>query len=161
MITCFLYSTDETLQELLRKHSMKCLLISKDESQRIVIRRRHLWEDALNRFKSGLNEKKYIKITFVGEPAVDQGGPLREFFHLLLCCISQNNNLFGGDALSLGPVHNMLQIPSKIDVGSVYSATNSILTLIALAPKTQTSLVECIPRASVMPQVTMTTGSQV
>ena len=23
-------------------------------------------------------------VTFVGEPAVDQGGPLREFFHLIL-----------------------------------------------------------------------------
>ena len=27
---------------------------------------------------------KHLKVTFVGEPAVDAGGPLREYFHLLL-----------------------------------------------------------------------------
>ena len=63
----------------------------------MIVRRRYLWEDALKRFKSGIDEKKHIKVTFVGEPAVDQGGPLREFFHLLLCAIGQNNSLFCGN----------------------------------------------------------------
>ena len=59
-----------------------------------MIRRKHVWEDALHRFKSGLDLNKYLKVTFLGEPAVDEGGPLREFFHLLVSSISQNNNLF-------------------------------------------------------------------
>ena len=52
--------------------------------QRIVVRRNHLWEDALKRFKSGLDFRKYVRVLFVGEPAVDDGGPLREFLHLLM-----------------------------------------------------------------------------
>ena len=79
----------------------------------MVVRRKHLWEDALSRFKSGLNERKYIKVTFVGEEAVDQGGPLREFFHLLLCAICGNNSLLCGDEASQFPVHNMLELSKK------------------------------------------------
>ena len=36
-------------------------------------------------------------MTFVGEPAVDEGGPLREFFHLLTTDIAKRNMLFCGD----------------------------------------------------------------
>jgi len=32
-----------------------------------------------NRFKCGIDFSKYIHVSFVGEPAVDEGGPLREF----------------------------------------------------------------------------------
>ena len=109
----YLHSDGETLQELLCKHRIKYLPVTRDESQRMVVRRKHLWKDALNRFMSGLDEKKHIKVTFVGEPAVDQGGPLREFFHLLLCAIGQNNNLFCGDTACRVPLHNMLELSKK------------------------------------------------
>ena len=87
-------SDNETLQDVLRAHRIKYLPVS--------------WEDALCRFKAGISVKKYIKVTFVGEPAVDQGGPLREFFHLLLCDIAQNNSLLCGCETSRVPAHNML-----------------------------------------------------
>ena len=37
--------------------------------------------------------KKYIRVTFVWEPAVDEVGPLREFFHLLTAEIAKKNML--------------------------------------------------------------------
>lgn len=113
-LQCFIYFySDETLQELLRKHRIKYLPVSKDEYQRVVLRRKHLWEDALSCFKSGIDQKKHIKVTFVGEPAVDQGGPLREFFHLLLYAIAHNNSLFCGGETSRIPQHNMFELSKR------------------------------------------------
>ena len=101
----YLHSDGETLQELLCKHRIKYL---RDESQRMVV---HLWKDALNRFMSGLDEKKHIKVTFVGEPAVDQGGPLREFFHLLLCATTI---YFVGIQLAVFHYTTCLNYPRKL-----------------------------------------------
>lgn len=109
----YLYSCDVAVSTLLRSHRVKLLPVNPDESQRIVIRRKHVWADALHRFKTGLNVKQYIKITFVGEPAVDQGGPLREFFCILIGDIARNNNLFSGSEISRVPVHNMPELSKK------------------------------------------------
>lgn len=119
-----LYS-DVPLQELLRKQRVKYLPVNKDCSQRVVIRRKHFWEDALQHFVSGLDERKYIKVTFVFEPAVDNGGPLREFFLLLLRAISQKNSLFCGSETSRVPVHNMLELKTYFHIG-VMIATSII-----------------------------------
>ena len=50
------------------------------EEIRVTVRRNHLWSDfsrARSDYYSPLNT---IKITFSGEPAIDDGGPKREFF---------------------------------------------------------------------------------
>jgi len=78
-----------------------------------VSRRKHLWEDALNRFKGGLDFTKYIRISFVGEPAVDEGGPLREFLHLLIGSIATNNSLFCGKDDCRVPAPNMVELTNK------------------------------------------------
>ena len=44
----------------------------------------------------------------MGEPAVDAGDPLREYFHLLVGEICKNNTLFLGDVKDHIPVHNVL-----------------------------------------------------
>ena len=80
--------------------------------QRIVVRRRHLWEDALHRFRSGVDYHKHIHVTFVGEPAVDAGGPLREFLRLLMGEIASNNSLFSGDVHRV-PVQNMSALENQ------------------------------------------------
>ena len=95
-------------------HCIKYLPVTRDESQCMIIRRKHLWKDALNRFMSGLDEKKRIKVTFVGEPAVDHCGPLREFVHLLLCAIGQNNNYFVWMQLAVFHYTTCLNYPRKI-----------------------------------------------
>ena len=64
---------------LLQSHKLKVLPLEMDgPTTRIVVRRKHIWTDSLHAFKNGLDFDKHIKVTFIGEPAVDQG-----LFHLL------------------------------------------------------------------------------
>ena len=40
-----------------------------------------MWNDFVDaRNKHGVDAKSMLKIVFIGEPAVDDGGPRREFF---------------------------------------------------------------------------------
>ena len=54
------------------------------ESVEICVRRRRIWEDSVQKlkplFKDGI---KPFHIRFVGEEAVDHGGPFKEYFTLL------------------------------------------------------------------------------
>ena len=84
MFQLLFYSEGVTLSTLLRSHRFQNLPSNPNESQRIIIRRKHVWEDALHQLKCGFDVHKHPKVTFVGEPAVDDGGPRREFFHLLI-----------------------------------------------------------------------------
>ena len=40
-------------------------------------------EDTIFSLRAGFNEQKHLRVRFIGEPAVDEGGPRREFFMLL------------------------------------------------------------------------------
>lgn len=46
----------------------------------INVRRRNLWEDFKNARRKKINSVSNLKIVFVGEPSIDDGGPKREFF---------------------------------------------------------------------------------
>ena len=83
------------------------------ETQRIAIRRKHLLADALHCCRKGIDPRKSLKVTFVGEPGIDDGGPLREFFHLLIDAISQDNNLFTGSSGRLVPRVNITEREKK------------------------------------------------
>ena len=96
-----------SIETLLRTHSSDILSSDEDDIFRIKARRRHIWEDALNSFKRGIPASKHIRVTFLGEPAVDAGGPLREFFHLLLKEIFRNGSLFCGPDTARIPLHNV------------------------------------------------------
>lgn len=98
------------MESLLNSQKVKMLPVDKSEYQRIVVRRKHIWEDTLHRFKSGINFRKYIRVTFVGEPAVDDGGPFREFLRLLIGNIVMNNTLFDGDEDCRVPTSNMTEL---------------------------------------------------
>lgn len=55
--------------------------IKKENQKRLNVRRKHLWVDfkqAHTKFK--LDPSMPIRVVFLGEPAVDDGGPKREFF---------------------------------------------------------------------------------
>ena len=52
-------------------------------------------------------------MTFIGEPAVDAGGPLREYLHLLLGEICRNNKLFQGNEKARVPVHNVVALTKQ------------------------------------------------
>ena len=78
------------MSTLLRSHRNQQLPVC-TEYQRIVVRQRRVFVDALHCFKSGLDVTKHLRVTFVGEPAVDEGGQLRKFLFLLVGKIARNN----------------------------------------------------------------------
>ena len=45
------------------------------------MRRGHILDDTVVALRSNFDEKKHIRVSFLGEPAVDEGGPRREFFY--------------------------------------------------------------------------------
>ena len=55
-----------------------------DSHTKLIVRRRRVWNDSNETLKRfiGVNIK-HLKTDFVGEEAVDEGGPLREFFSLI------------------------------------------------------------------------------
>ena len=58
-------------------------IVEDEHYHRITVRRRHVFEDALVALRRGFPFDRYLAVTFLGEPAVDAGGPCREFFRLL------------------------------------------------------------------------------
>ena len=106
------YSSEDIISKIIKDNRVKYLPVDKEEYSRIIVRRRHLWGDALSCIKT-LNENKYIRVTFVGEPAVDEGGPLREFFHLLTTDIAKRNMLFCGDESKRVPRHCMTELEKR------------------------------------------------
>ena len=68
-------------------------------------------QDALKRFnRSSFDVSKLLHITFLGESAVDTGGPRREFFRLLLIELFSASNLFEGYPSAVTPTHNVLAL---------------------------------------------------
>ena len=48
---------------------------------RLKVRRNHMWSDFKEtRIKQRVNTGDRLKIVYIGEPAIDDGGPRREFF---------------------------------------------------------------------------------
>ena len=66
--------------------------------------------DTLHKLRNGLDVTKRLCVTFIGESAVNTGGPLQEYFTILMRCIAQNNLLFCGKENSRVPVHNVLEM---------------------------------------------------
>lgn len=63
---------------MLQQHQTSVL---SDDYQRIHVRRASLFQDALKAFaRPSFNVSKMLKVVFIGEACVDEGGPRREFF---------------------------------------------------------------------------------
>jgi hypothetical protein len=79
--------------------------------QRIIISRDHLLTDSISFFKRReFDNNSHVRVVFEGEPAVDGGGPKREFFSLLLQSLvspSSPIRLFEGRDSFILPMHNM------------------------------------------------------
>lgn len=114
MLSLCLHRTSQTsIEVLLRNHSSELLSDDREDVHRIKARRRHIWEDALCCFKRGIPASNHLAVTFLGEPAVDAGGPLREFFRLLLAEICRNNSLFCGPDTARVPLHNIAALKKQ------------------------------------------------
>ena len=101
------YSDNGTVKDLLCGLLIKNLPVDRLEGQRFIVRRKHVFDDALCRFKSGIDFGKYLKLTFVGEPAAGEGGPLRELFSPP---DGQNRNLFCGEEGNRVPQLNAIEL---------------------------------------------------
>ena len=75
--------------KLIQDNRIRYLPVDKEQYTRIVIRRKQLWKDSVAQFQS-VNENKYIRVTFVGEPGEDEGGPhweLKAWVRVLECAL--------------------------------------------------------------------------
>ena len=86
------------IKHVIQQHQVRGMKSEDDEDvQRINIRRSQVLSDSLRQFrKTSFNVEKLLKVCFIGEEAVDAGGPRREFFHLLVQEIFTKSGLFGG-----------------------------------------------------------------
>lgn len=67
---------------LLKEHFSH--VVKQDEYQKLNVRRKFILEDATKQFKrKSFDVGKTIQVSFIGEAAIDTGGPRREFFRLL------------------------------------------------------------------------------
>ena len=105
----------EDAGRLLQNHRVKLLSYDDDDTRRITVRRKHILQDTLTalRIKPWVSSK-HIQVTFVGEPGVDDGGPRREYFRLLLNSIARNNTYFTGSPERRLPLPNALATQDKV-----------------------------------------------
>jgi len=61
-----------------------------EEKDHIKNRHKRVWEDAPYLFRHGVPIHEHFWVTLLCEPAVDTGGPLREFLHLMMSSITCN-----------------------------------------------------------------------
>ena len=72
------------LADILHVHIRQELSSNDHDISLISVRRRHLWDDSMTQFlKRTFDPRKPIRVIFLGEEAVDGGGPCREYFRLL------------------------------------------------------------------------------
>ena len=81
---------------MIKQHRANFLYEDDFNVHRITVRRGHILDDTLVALCSNFDEKKHIRVRFLGEPAVDEGGPRREFFMLLMGAIANSSSLLDG-----------------------------------------------------------------
>ena len=97
---------------------------AEDSTTFLQVRRKHIWKDSLRAFKQrGFTPRKWLKIEFVGESAIDEGGPRREYFRLGMQELQRNNALFQGALGKRVPSHNLQLLSNKEyrDVGRFFA----------------------------------------
>ena len=96
-------------KHLLIQHRERVLIGLEEENyQRINVRRPFLLKDTLKQIsKDSFNANKMLRVVFIGEQAVDEGGPRREFFNLILREAFSQCGLFAGYPANVLPLHNV------------------------------------------------------
>ena len=97
-------------KHLMQQHQQKVItpMLTEQDMQRIHVRRRSIYSDSTRAFsKPTFNVSKTLKVIFMGESAVDDGGPRREFFQLLLKDAFTSSGLFIGWPPHTIPLHHV------------------------------------------------------
>ena len=110
---------------LLICHRNSILSSNLEDRVRLIVRRKHVFEDTLHKLRNGIDISKHLRVTFIGERAIDDGGPMREYMRLPLSSIISNNSLFCGDINSRFLRHNVIELNKKtfFYVGEILSIT--------------------------------------
>ena len=85
-----------TIEDVIKQHRAEILYEDEFNAHRITVRRGNIMDDTIASLRVGFDEKKHVRVRFIGEPAVDEGGPRREFFMLLMGAIANNSSLLDG-----------------------------------------------------------------
>ena len=100
---------------LLLDHRMKILSDDDEDIRRVTIRRKSILQDTLTTLRQKpWKASKHIQVTFIGEPGVDDGGPRREYFRLLLDGTGRHNTYFKGSLGRRLPLHNTLAVQDNV-----------------------------------------------
>lgn len=70
------------IKHVLLQHQRRVIIANDEEDfQRIHIRRSHLFHDAFRAFsQSTFDISKMLRVCFIGDASIDDGGPRRDFF---------------------------------------------------------------------------------
>ena len=80
-------------------------------TQMINVRRSLLVNDSITAFSQHTFDcTAKLKVCFIGEPAVDEGGPTRECFRLFTQSLARYGSLFQSTTNGILPVHNALPL---------------------------------------------------
>lgn len=88
---------DVPLKHILLAHHRRVISDDEEAYSRMYVIHKNLWENALAGFKRpSFDVSKQIKVIFIGEPCEDAGGPMREFFTLLMQEVALKSGLLEG-----------------------------------------------------------------
>ena len=99
-----------TVDEIISDHRRQ--KINNTRTWRITVRRQNILEDMMRAMEGTCmdSEAKYLDVRFLAEPAVDEGGPTREFLRLLMKSIDTNGLYLDGPPGHRVPRHNAIGV---------------------------------------------------
>ena len=101
-------------KHILLQHQERVMSGDPEDAQSIIVRRSHIFADASRTFsRPTFNPTKLLRVTFVGEAALDEGGPRREFFRLLMQSAVSSSGIFEGSSGHLVPIHSLEALSSN------------------------------------------------
>ncbi len=97
------------VRSVLDEHFQLCSIADIPQlANKVKIRRKHIWEDAFRAIsRTRFDCRQSVRVEFLREPGIDDGGPKREFFELALREMANDRTLFHGSENRLSFVHNV------------------------------------------------------
>ena len=102
-----------SVEELLKAHKYEVLPSGSQDRTRLIVCRKHILTDTFHWMRNGADLSQPLNTVFVGEPAVDDGGPLREFLYKVVAAAVRNESLFCGPVNSRVPRHNLPELEKQ------------------------------------------------
>ena len=113
-LICSKYYDPDEMKVVLENHR-HCHLKYSQGIQHVNVRRSNLFEDCITAFARHSFEPTFsLKVRFIGEPAVDVGGPRQELFRLFFESLGEAGSIFNVLSKGILPIHNVLALSKKV-----------------------------------------------